>query len=150
MDKKVGMKMSLCMAVSLSFCLSLTGNLSSGHFTVPGFLISFVVSFIISLIIGILVPMKKLTDALHRKLSMDERKLSTRFFDALVSDLLYTPIITIVMVTMAHRQAGEHAPPYVPMLLRSLALSMIVGYVLIFILTPLFMKLIMKGGRPPQ
>ncbi|MBR1724799.1 MAG: hypothetical protein IJ723_07275, partial [Ruminococcus sp.] len=99
--KKIGMKMSIYMGLSLSFCLLLAGNLSSGKFTVPGFLISFVVSLIISLLIGFLVPMKPLTDKLDGKLGLKPGALSTRFFDSLISDLIYTPIITFVMVTMA-------------------------------------------------
>lgn len=147
--KSVGMKMSLMMGTALSFCLSLVGNLSSGHFTVPGFLISFAVSLVISLIIGFLVPMGKVTMSLDRKLNMAPDKLSTRCFNALISDLIYTPLITFVMVTMAWKQATSHgAPiPYWPMLLKSLVLTMIVGYVLIFILTPVFMKIAMKGAR---
>ena len=65
--KKVSIEMSLLMGVTLSLFLSLTGTLSSGHFTIPDFLLSFVVSFIISLIIGFLVPMNKVSAALERK-----------------------------------------------------------------------------------
>ena len=42
--KKTGMKMSLCMGITLSFFLSLTGTVTSGHFSVSGWLISFVIS----------------------------------------------------------------------------------------------------------
>ena len=44
---------------------------------------------------------------------------------------------------------GQSMPPYLLMFLKSLLLSMIVGYVLIFLLTPVYLKLIMKknGGK---
>lgn len=147
--KSVGIKMSLLMGVTLSFCLSLVGNLSSGHFTVPGFLISFVVSLAISLVIGFLVPMGKVTASLDARLGLKPGKLSTRLFDALISDLIYTPVITLVMVTMAWRQATAHGAqiPYAPMLLKSLGLTMVVGYVLIFFLTPFYLKLVLKGQK---
>lgn len=144
--RKIGRQMSLLMGVTLSFFLSLTGILSSGKFTLPGFLISFVVSLVISLIIGFLVPMKKVNDSLGAKLGLNPRTLKTRLFESLISDLIYTPIITLIMITMAYRNATSHGAqiPYVPMLVKGMVLSMIVGYVLIFIFMPLFMKLVMK------
>ena len=153
-------KMSLLMGASLSLCLSLAGNLSSGKFTVPGFLISFAVSFVISIIIGLFVPMKKVNDSLDRKLGLEPGKLGTRCFEALISDLIYTPIITLVMVFIAYKNATSHGgnPPFVPMFLKSLALSMVLGYVLIFFLMPFFLKMLLKrsgiggppNGRPPE
>ena len=56
--KKVGMTISLFMGVAMSFFLSLTGTLTSGHFTIPSWLISFAVSTVISIVIGLLIPMK--------------------------------------------------------------------------------------------
>ena len=80
--KKVGSQMSLLMGVTLSFCLSLTGNLmgakQSGGFSVPGFLISFVVSTIISLIIGFFVPMKKVNDSVCGSLNLKPGQMGTR------------------------------------------------------------------------
>lgn len=144
--KKIGIQMSLLMGVTLSFFLSLTGVLSSGQFTIPGFLINFLISFVISLIIGFLVPMKKVNDSLDAKLGLKPHTLKTRLFESLISDLIYTPLITLCMITLAHHNATSHDVriPYVPMLLRGLLLSLAVGYVLIFIFMPLFMKLVLK------
>ncbi|MBR1702393.1 MAG: hypothetical protein IJ716_10610 [Lachnospiraceae bacterium] len=148
--KKIGRQMSLLMGVTLSFFLSLTGILSSGQFTFPGFLINFLISSVISLIIGFLVPMKKVNDSLGAKLGLKQHTLKTRLFESLISDLIYTPIITLVMITLAHRNATSHGAriPYVPMLLKGILISMAVGYVLIFIFMPLFMKLVMKHNMP--
>ena len=57
--------MSILMGVTMSFGLSLCGNLLSGQFTVQGFLMSFLISTLISLVIGFLVPMKRVGDAGH-------------------------------------------------------------------------------------
>lgn len=151
--KKVGMKMSLLMAVSLSFCLSLLGNLTSGHFTVPGFLSSFVISFLISLVIGFLVPMKKTGDAVIEKAHLTPHTLPARALEALVSDLIYTPFITLCMTALAHHTAVSHGqtmPPLLFMFLKSLILSMIVGYVLIFLVSPVFLKIAMKNSDSPK
>lgn len=154
--KKVSIEMSLLMGVTLSLFLSLTGTLSSGHFTIPDFLLSFVVSFIISLIIGFLVPMNKVSAALERKFGIKPHTLGARFFDSLVSNIIYTPVISFCMVTMAYFIATSHGAqlPYVPMLVKSLILTFIVGYILIFIFMPVYMKLVLKrngiqpDGRP--
>lgn len=145
--RKIGIQMSILMGVSLSFCLSLVGSLSSGHFTMPTFLLSFAVSTIISLIIGLLVPMKKVNDSLDAKLGLQPRNLSTHLFESLISDLIYTPIITLVMVFMNWKIATSHGAtiPFAPMFVKSLIISMLVGYVLIFVLMPLFLKLVMRN-----
>lgn len=144
--KKIGMQMSLLMGVTLSFCLSLTGILSSGNFTIPGFLISFLISTLISLVIGFLIPMKKVSDSVCKKLKLQPGKLSARCVESLVSDLIYTPIITLCMVAMAHRQAASHGKviPFLPMFGKSLLVSMLVGFVLIFFFMPFYLKLLMK------
>ncbi len=157
--KKIGLQMNILMAVTLSFCLSLLGNLTSGHFTWRGFLMSFGISTIISLIIGFLVPMKKVEDGLVRKCGLEERSLPARLLSTLVSDLIYTPILTFSMVFMAYKQATAHGSkmPFLPSFIKSLILSLIVAYIIIFIVTPLFLKFVMKqngvsgppAGGPP-
>ena len=150
--RKVSIEMSLLMGVTLSLFLSLTGTLSSGHFTIPDFLLSFAVSFIISLIIGFLVPMHKVTSALDKKLGIKPNTLSARLFNSLVSNIIYTPVISFCMVTMAYLIATSHGAklPYVPMLVKSLILTFIVGYILIFIFMPLYMKLVFKRNGIQQ
>ena len=150
MMKKIGRRMSILMGVSLSFCLSLLGNLTSGHFTLPGFLISFAVSTLISLIIGFLVPMKKVGDSLANALHLKPRSLPAHCAESFMSDLIYTPVITLAMVALAWKMATSHGAqmPFLPMFLHSLVLSMIVGYVLIFILMPVFFKLTTRGQPP--
>ncbi len=145
--KKVGLQMNLLMGITLSFFLSLTGTLTSGHFTVPGFLLSFLVSTVISIIIGFLVPMKKVNEGLERKMNLTPRSLKAKLIESLVSDFIYTPIMTLCMTALAYMQAtkhGGHMPPYPIMFLRSLGISMVVGYVLIFVFMPLYMQLVLK------
>lgn len=158
--KKVGMIMSLLMGAALSFCLSLTGLLSSlskTSYTVPRFiialLINFAISFVISMVIGLLVPMKRVNDGLGKKLGLKQGRLGTRLVETLVSDLIYTPVITLAMVFIAYKQATANGAkmPFLPMFLGSLALCFAVAFVLIFLLTPVFMRIaIKKAGIPMQ
>lgn len=158
--KKMGIQMGLLMGVTLSFFLSLTGLLSAGQFKIPAFITSFLISFVISMVIGLIVPMKKVGDAAVAKAGLQPRTLKARLLESLISDLIYTPIITFCMVFMAYRQATSHGAkiPFPAMLIKSEVISLIVGYVLIFIFQPLFLKIVMKNsgiggppaGRPPE
>lgn len=142
--KSIGIKMSILMGITLSFSLSLTGNLSSGRFSIPAFLSGFVISLIISLVIGFLVPMGKLGASFCRKLGLNSGTLGARLFESLISDIVYTPLITFIMVTMAYKSAVSHGAKlsYLPMLGKSLIISLVVGYILIFIFMPLYLKLL--------
>ncbi len=151
--RAIGKKMNICMALTLSFFLSLIGITTAGRFTLPGWIISFLASTVISLIIGFLVPIKKAGDAACAKLGLQPGKLPARCLESLVSDLIFTPVITFCMVYLAYSKAvsmGAHLQ-FLPMFLSSLAISMVAGFILIFIFTPLYFKLItgkhgMEGG----
>ena len=146
--RKIGRGMSICMGLTMSFCLSLVGTLTSGHFTIPGFIMSFIVSTIISLIIGFLIPMGKVTNALSGRLGLRQGTMPERLFTSLISNIIYTPIMTFCMVFLAYKlamkQSGGMAQlNFGGMFITSLIICFIVGYVLIFIFQPLFFKLLM-------
>ncbi|MBQ7707595.1 MAG: hypothetical protein IJT72_07435 [Lachnospiraceae bacterium] len=155
--KKIGLQMSFLMGLTLSFFLSLTGLLAAGKFSPIGWLISFAISFFISMIIGFIIPMKKVNDAVNNKFNLEPGKFGTRCVESLISDLIYTPIITLAMVFMAYKKATAHGAkiPFMGMFGKSLLLSLAVGFVLIFIFMPIFMKTVLKkngiggpGGMP--
>ena len=146
--RAVGFKMNLCMGVTLSFFLSLIGNLTSGHFTVPGFLISFAASTVISIIIGFIVPMKKISD----KATAGMKGVKKPLTEALISDCIYTPVMTLSMILLARYMAsshGEEVPPFAPMFIKGLIISMIAGYVLVLFFMPLYLKMFTKNLPGP-
>ena len=150
--KKAGRDISLKMAVTMSFFMSLVGTLSSGHFTIPGFLISFVLSFLISLVIGLAIPMGKVTGAACRAMKLDRGTLGARLLESFISNLIYTPIMTFAMVffaySMAMKQSGGMAGlNYWRMLFPSFLICFVAGYIIIFIVQPIFMKQAMKKYR---
>ncbi len=144
--KKVGREMSLLMGFSMSCILTMVGLLTAKRFTVPGFIKSFLISFVISMIIGLIIPMKKVSDGVLRKCEAKPGTMKARILEALVSDILYSPLMTLVMVYMAYREATSHGAsiPFGPMLLKSEIISFITAFILSFILTPVFMKTVMK------
>ena len=155
--KKIGRAMSIRMGLTMSFVMSLVGTLTSGHFTIIGFLISFVGSSIIALIMGFLIPIGKITHDFTVKRGMQPGKISTRCVEALISNLIYTPIITLAMVAIAYfmamKQSGGMAQlSFLPMFLHSLLLCFVVGFILIFLIQPLFFNSLMKkyGIQKPQ
>ncbi|SFX23525.1 hypothetical protein [Ruminococcus sp. XPD3002] len=145
-NKKIAVTMSLLMGGTLSFFMSLLGNIMSGHFSLPGFIISFVISFIISIIIGLLIPVRKISSDLRHKFLFSEESMGGRCIDALISDFIYTPVIVLSMIIFACRMAekqGGHIP-FLPYFGKSLVLDLILGFILILIFTPIFIRLVVK------
>ena len=69
-----------------------------------------------------------------------------RCIDALISDLIYTPVIVLSMIIFACRMAekqGGHIP-FLPYFGKSLVLDLILGFILILIFTPIFIRLVVK------
>ncbi|MBR6486268.1 MAG: hypothetical protein IKT17_06205 [Lachnospiraceae bacterium] len=146
--KKIGKQMGIRMGLLMSFSLALIGTLTSGHFTIPSFLISFVISTVISVIIGFVVPVGKVSADACRKHNLPPESLKGRLLQSLISDLVYTPIMTLIMVGFAYfmltKSGAESAPPFIMMFLKSFVICMIAGYILIFIFMPLFLKQLLK------
>lgn len=149
--KKIGITMNILMGVTLSFFLSLIGNLTAegGFKTVP-FLASFALSTVISLIIGFIVPMRKIEGGAVRAMGMKEHSLPAALVSALISDLIYTPVITLAMIALARKMAvkmshgNAELPPFGVMFLKSLVISLIAAYIIILIATPVYLKLSKK------
>ena len=144
--KRVERRMGILMGVSLSLCLSLFGCWFSGHFSVQAFVISFFISTVISLLIGFLIPTHKIGIAACRKFRVQERTLKGRAMTSLVSDLIYTPLISLVMTAHAFNNALKHGASisFSAMFLTSLLPSLLIGFVLILTLMPLFLKMLLK------
>ncbi len=153
--KKIGLEMAVRMGIVMSFFLSLTGSLLSGHFTIVRFLLSFLVSTVISLIIGIVIPMGRITMAIASSLHLVRGSLPEKIISSLVSDIIYTPIMTFIMVFLAYKitmiQSGGMAQlNFLAMFLPSFAICMILGFILCYILLPRFMKNLMKKYNVPE
>ncbi|MBQ1477141.1 MAG: hypothetical protein IIZ33_03240, partial [Erysipelotrichaceae bacterium] len=139
-NQKAGLKMSLLMGLMMSFSLSLIGLLSAGRFTLSGFFTNFLISFLISFLLGMILPVRKI--AMKTSAPFPPGSLKARAVEALISDLLYTPLMTFVMVYISYRQAVSHGAqiPFGPMLLKSELISIFFAFFLIFFLSPVLMK----------
>ena len=153
--RKVGMTVSVLMGITMSFFLSLIGVGTSGKFTVPGWLISFLISTVVSLIIGFIIPMGKVTRGASAALKLKPGSIPTRLLESFISDLIYTPIITFLMVFYAYRTAIAHGAPAEAlnlgrMFLGSFLLCFVAGFILIFFLMPVYVKLAIKKNQPKE
>jgi len=155
--KAVGLKISLLMALLMSFSLSLTGNLTAERPPnmpmapiIIGFLASFGVSFVVSFAIGLVVPMPNVNAALARKFHLQPWALKTHIVESIVSNLIYTPLMTTTMVTFVYfcLMPKGPKPPFLPMFIESQIICFIVAQVLIFIFVPLILKLVLPKGGP--
>lgn len=145
-NKKISREISLLMGLTMSCVLTVVGLVSSGQFTFQKFLISFPLSFIISLIIGLFIPMKEISNTLVRKCHFTSGTLKARLLEALVTDVLFSPLMTFIMVFMAWKQATAHGAriPFGPMLLRAEIISFIAAFVLGYLVTPVITGFVLK------
>ena len=155
--RKIGLKIAFIMAILMSFSLSLTGNLMAEHppemptiAIVIGFLECFALSFVISFAIGLIVPIPKVNAALARKFHLQPRTPKAHFIESLASNLIYTPLITTVMVTFVYfaLMPAGHKPPFLLMFIHSQVICFIVAQVLIMVFVPIIMKLVLPKGAP--
>ncbi len=147
--KTVGRKMGIAMGITMSFFLSLIGITSAGKFTVPGFLISFLVSSALAVVIGLFLPIGKITGAVLKSAGLERNSTAGHLLSALISDCIYTPIMTLVMVFLAWRSATAQGAqiPFGAMFLKSFGIAMIAGFVLSYFFEPFYMNLFMKDAQ---
>ena len=154
--KLVGRYMNIMMGVLMSFSLSLVGNIVSGHFSIPGFITSFIISLVISVMLGFVVRIGQINQNVGRRFDLQPGTIKTRIVESLISDLIYTPLLTFIMVaysvSMAIKNSGGKAQiSILSEFLHSLWICFIVGFVLIFIFQPIILKISMKkAGIDPQ
>ncbi len=99
--KKISIRMSLLMGLAMSLTLSLVGNLAFGRFSFPIFFITLGASLIISILIGLVIPMGRIGQAATK--NMKQGGLGARALESLISDAIYTPVITLAMVWLVQK-----------------------------------------------
>ncbi len=149
--KKVGIEMSILMGITLSIFLSIANVIAAGRFNIINLILNILIASVVSISIGLVVPMGKLNLTLDKSLGFKPGSLPARLVEAFVSDLIYTPVVSIIMIIFNYIRVTTHLPkevratiPFAPMLAKGLIVSFLVGYVLIFFIQPVFMKIVFK------
>lgn len=155
--RKIMALMAIFMGLIMSFILSLVGTLVGGHFSIPAWMMSFGISLVLSIIIGFVVPVKMLGDKFCKKHNVIPESPKGNFMSALISNLIYTPFLTIVMVSTMVLMATKEIPVWQPRLnillhalVPSLIISFIVGYIAITIFQPLLVRMLIKKIKQPE
>lgn len=162
MDKdrrKISILMSVYMGFVMSIFMTITGvcvgmlpNVLQ-HRIPPQAMISslisgFFISFAISMMIGFVVPMHSITGSATKNM---EPGFGKRCVETLISDVIYTPVISVVMVAfayMSNNKNGEGGPSFFMMLIPSLIACFIVGFIIIFLVQPSIFKHLMNKYGP--
>ena len=145
--KEYAKKMSLCMGIMMSLSLTAIGLISANAFTPVSFLFNFGVSFGIMSIVGRFFDAGMISMNILQKNGIDRGSLKGRLIQSLIIDLVYSPIMTFVMITLSYligKSQSVKLPPYIPMLIRGLLVSFVAAFFLCLIFTPIFEKILMK------
>jgi len=147
--KKVGIKIGMMMGAVLSFFQALAGLLSAGQFTLPAFLSSFVISMLVSWVISYFIPIQKLSQSASSKCGFAPHTLRAKLVETLVSNLIFTPIMCFFNIFMAWRNMVAHGAQVklLPMYLGALPLSFVLGYILVFVFTPICVQLAVNSSK---
>ncbi len=141
--------MGIRMGILMSICLSVLNLVVSGHFTFVGLALNILISSLVSIGISFVVPVGKVSREVCEKRNLPPGTMKARLLESLISDLVYTPVMTLILVFFAYgmvmlQSGGRAQIPFLPMFLKSLIISLAAGYVLIFIFQPLFFRGLFK------
>ena len=145
-------QMSICMGIMMSSSLTFIGLLGAGNLSFPSFILNFVISFTVISVVGRFFDAGKISLDILQKHDIDPHSMKGRIMQALITDLIYSPIMTFIMTLigyfMATRQGVQIS--YFPMFFKALITSVIAAFFLCLIFTPIFEKLIMKRIEKQQ
>ena len=145
--KKIDRSMSICMAITFSFFVTLVGTLvmmvRSGRFDPAGFAICFVANVVLGLIIGYAVPIGKMHFWFEKKFGVGD--ILGRYVESMVTDLIYAPIMSLLIVCLSCFVMNRaQSPPFWETFLPLLGISFVLGFILAFIFIPFYIKLLIK------
>lgn len=146
---RIGRALSIRMGITMSFLLSVVGNVVSRHFNITGFTASFLLSTGVSLVIGFLLPVGKIGIATCNKLGLKRGSVLGRYVLSLVATMIYAPVLTFTMAGVTYaialkRTGGLIWIPFWQILLLSFAITFVCGHLLDFFLMPVFLKRLLK------
>lgn len=167
-EKKIGRYIGIRMGIAMSVTMSIIGSLmgainavkqSGAPFIVawlPSLLASLVITTIIALALGLLLPMKKINDGIEK--ATKTKGFVLNLLQSLVSDLIYTPLISLVMaffstaVFVIPKNPNLGMNMLVPVALgnfaKSIPIEFVVALIIIMIVEPKFRNAAFKKFIP--
>ena len=167
-EKKISRYMGITMGITMSCTMSVVGSLmgalnaakqSGAPFLaawIPSLLASLVITLIIALGLGFIVPMKKINDSIEQKTKT--KGFVLHLLQSLASDLVYTPLISLVMaffstaVFIIPKNPALEMNMLVPVALgnfaRSFLIEFVIALIVIMIVEPIYQKNAFKKYIP--
>ena len=103
--------------------------------------------------VSLLYKIKPISDRVAEKMHLRPKTFGRRCMDALIADVIYTPVMTLLMVGLAYFMSAKNGNPipvpFILMFLKSFAISMIVGFIMAYIFQPLFLGMLIKKYGVP-
>ena len=147
--EEVFRKVGMIMSVLMSLTLTVVGLLSAGHFTIPGFLISFVVGLVISFLIRKHISISNILADFYKKSKIKPNSLKGNIIEAIIIDLLHSPLICTINICFAYFNATSHGAriSFLPMWSKALLMSILCSFIMTLIMKPIVIKLVMKDDN---
>lgn len=150
--KKVGFHMNILMGFVISLCLSTTNTMAAEKPDMYTWLISFGTSALISFAVSFIIPIRKIEGGALHALKIKERTLPAKLISTFISDLIYTPFLTLAMIALVRMivtkasNGHAHFPPFPIMFIKSFIFSFVVAYCIIYIFQPLILRFVLKAN----
>lgn len=161
--RKKGILMSLFIGMIMGLFFSVASQLKNQQTIIPmGVITSIIISAVISVTIGLVVPIKLVNDKVCEKLKITpDKRLLFAVSNAFVSNLIFAPLNCIInmwvgmsmsladlpseVTNIFSRMAYcAKLPHFIPAILSSLAVSLIMGFFICMLFTPAVNKLTNK------
>lgn len=167
-EKKIGIYISIRMGFVMSAIMSIVGSVmgvmeARAHadsaaqlppfvmMLLPSLLVSLVITSILAIGIGFIVPMKKVNEGVEK--GIKAKGFVLRLIQGLVSDLIYTPLIALIMsfvstALFAKVPSEVLVPASIGSFLRSCPIEFVLALIAILIVEPILQKSAFKKYIP--
>lgn len=158
--RKKSILMSLFMGTLMGIVFTLFAQLKNQGTIIPmGLIMGILISIVISCLIGLIMPMKKINEIVDRKFrAAGGNKIAGALVAALINDLIFTPLNCCVNMWFGMAMGLTDLPPevtnifqrmafciklpyFVPALISTLIIDLIIGFFLCLLFTPFINKI---------
>ncbi len=166
-EKKIGRFIGIGMGLTMSMVMSIVGSVmgvmdaraKAGEANLPPFVVMLLPSLLVSLLVasvlsiglGLIIPMNKISGGLGK--ATRAKGMELRIMQAFVSDLLYTPAISLIMsfvsaIFFAKVPAKAVFPVALKSFVRSFPIEFVLALIAIIIVEPIIKKAAVKKYAP--
>ncbi|MBE5874649.1 MAG: hypothetical protein E7287_09650 [Lachnospiraceae bacterium] len=158
--RKKGILMSVFMGAIMGLVFTIFAQIKNQGRIIPmGIVISILISMVISLLVGLIIPVRKVTEATCKLLKISpDKRLVVGLASAFVFNLIFTPPNCCINMWYGMAMGLQDVPPtvtnvfqkmafcagleyFVPALISTLLIDLVIGFFLTFFASPFVNKL---------